>query len=131
MTGIVYCGTVGNEMRREYAAVGDVVNLAARLMSKADGEILLDEKTYSRLPDVIHKKLTKRTPMTLKGKEKPIVTYQFDSTHTVQADGRLASTLVDDVIDAELPIRLICREAFAGPLLYLTSDGPLKNIQVS
>jgi Adenylate and Guanylate cyclase catalytic domain len=127
--GIVYCGTVGNETRREYAAVGDVVNLAARLMSKADGEILVDEKTYSRLPDVIHKKLTKRPPMIVKGKEKPIVTYLFDSRHTVQADGRLASTLVDDVIDEELPIRQICRDAFAGPLLYLTSDTPLKHVQ--
>ena len=128
-SGIVYCGTVGNETRREYAAVGDVVNLAARLMSKADGEILLDEKTYSRLPEVIHKKLAKRPPMIVKGKDKPIVTYLFDSTHTVQADGRLASTLVDDVIDEELPIRQICRDAFAGPLLYLTSDAPLKNVQ--
>ena len=89
IVGIVYCGTVGNELRREYAAVGDVVNLAARLMSKANGEILLDEKTYSRLPSAIHKKLKKQPLMTVKGKDKPIVTYQFDATITVQEDGRL------------------------------------------
>ena len=58
-------------------------------MSKAKGEILLDEKTYSRLPEAIHRKLNKRPLMMVKGKDKPIVTYQFDSTITVQEDGKL------------------------------------------
>ena len=93
LLGIVYCGTVGNELRREYAAVGEVVNLAARLMSKANGEILLDEKTYSRLPEAIHRKLNKRPLMMVKGKDKPIVTYQFDATITVQEDGRLGECI--------------------------------------
>ena len=88
-TGVVYCGSVGNELRREYAAVGDVVNLAARLMSKANGEILLDEKTYCRLPEDVHKKLKKQPLMSVKGKDKLIVSYRFDSTDSVQEDGRL------------------------------------------
>eukprot|EP01039_Chlorochromonas_danica_P007106 gene7106-7858_t len=52
-TGNVYCGNVGSEIRREYAAVGDVVNLSARLMSKAHGGIYVDEATYARLPVLI------------------------------------------------------------------------------
>ena len=36
-TGDVFCGLCGSELRCEYSVVGDVVNLAARLMGKADG----------------------------------------------------------------------------------------------
>ena len=129
-TGIVYCGTVGNETRREYAVVGDVVNLSARLMSKAHGEILLDEKTYSRLPEIIHKKLKKQPLMVVKGKDKAIVTYLFDTTHSVQADGRLGAALVDLSIDVELPIRLICKDALLGPLGHLSPASAVKDIQV-
>lgn len=128
-TGVVYCGTVGNEVRREYAAVGDVVNLAARLMSKAKGEILLDETTYSRLPQDVHRKLRKQPPMAVKGKDKPITSYQFDSTHTVQEDGRLGASLVNSALDEELPIRQICKDAFMGPLNSLLSDVPAKDVQ--
>jgi class 3 adenylate cyclase len=128
-TGVVYCGTVGNELRREYAAVGDVVNLAARLMSKANGEILLDENTYSRLPESVHRKLTRQPLMAVKGKDKPIVSYQFDSTRTVQDDGRFGASLVNSSLDEELPIRQICKDAFMGPLTSLLSDAPAKEIQ--
>jgi class 3 adenylate cyclase len=127
-TGIVYCGNVGNEVRREYAAVGDVVNLAARLMSKAHGEILMDESTYHRLPEEVHRKLRKQPPMAVKGKDKPITSYQFDSTNTVQEDGRLGASLVDCALGEELPIRQICRDAFTGPLNTLLSDSPAKEI---
>lgn len=48
-TGSVYCGTVGSPMRREYVAIGRTVNLAARLMSKAKGRVLVDPVTYSKL----------------------------------------------------------------------------------
>eukprot|EP00002_Diphylleia_rotans_P015249 TRINITY_DN2957_c0_g1_i1.p1 TRINITY_DN2957_c0_g1~~TRINITY_DN2957_c0_g1_i1.p1 ORF type:complete len:1213 (+),score=188.06 TRINITY_DN2957_c0_g1_i1:1289-4927(+) len=44
-TGKVYVGLVGNQNRCEYAMVGDVVNMAARLMVAADGDILCDAAT--------------------------------------------------------------------------------------
>lgn len=45
-TGRAFCGTVGNQTRCEYTMHGVNVNLAARLMVKAD-TILCDEKTFT------------------------------------------------------------------------------------
>ncbi|RHY34254.1 hypothetical protein DYB32_001055 [Aphanomyces invadans] len=43
-----FCGSIGSAVRAEYAVVGDVINLAARLMSMAKpGEILCDDATHT------------------------------------------------------------------------------------
>ncbi|AMW03781.1 AAA family ATPase [Gemmatimonas phototrophica] len=63
-TGRVFCGAIGAESRREYAVVGRTVNLAARLMGKAQGAIVCDESTqqaahaiarFSPLPPLLAK----------------------------------------------------------------------------
>lgn len=47
------CGRMGGKIRSEYAMVGDVINLAARLMGKAKGRIVCDEVTHDLVRSVL------------------------------------------------------------------------------
>ena len=46
-TGRVFCGVKGNARRSEYGLLGASVNLAARLMQRADGLVLCEEDTVA------------------------------------------------------------------------------------
>ncbi|HEX3033945.1 MAG TPA: adenylate/guanylate cyclase domain-containing protein, partial [Thermodesulfobacteriota bacterium] len=46
-TGLVVVGSIGNDLRMDYTAIGDTINLASRLQSLADpGKILISENTH-------------------------------------------------------------------------------------
>ena len=70
-TGFVFAGNLGGHRRREYAVMGDEVNLTARLMSLAHpNQILISQNTAKRIEkDFI---LIENAPVRVKGKSKPI-----------------------------------------------------------
>lgn len=77
-TGKVVVGCIGGESRSDYTAVGEKVNLAARLCSAAvAGEIIVDEDTRSRTAMVAAFKGSEL--LTLKGFAQPVPAFQLKS----------------------------------------------------
>jgi class 3 adenylate cyclase/tetratricopeptide (TPR) repeat protein len=73
-TGTAYCGAVGDDARAEYTVIGDSVNMAARLMQRADGEILVEGRTFARARDTAT--FESLPPVMLKGKGAPVPVYR-------------------------------------------------------
>jgi adenylate cyclase len=69
--GYATLGAIGFEGRWDYAAIGTVTNLAARLCAEAiGGQILADRKTMAALDGAFQ--FDAMSPLTLKGFEKPV-----------------------------------------------------------
>jgi adenylate cyclase len=74
--GEVMAGTVGTSARMEYTVVGDSVNLAARLESRAaPGQILMSGETFARLNGSAHGRCLGRSPV--KGRDGEIETWEL------------------------------------------------------
>ncbi|MFH1686535.1 MAG: tetratricopeptide repeat protein [bacterium] len=75
--GPLFCGDVGARLRREYTVMGDGINLAARLMSKAAwGSILIDDRLRQRLSTTV---VTQPQTKALKGVGENVVCHRFCS----------------------------------------------------
>jgi adenylate cyclase len=73
-SGEEFVGNVGGGGYKDFTALGDVTNTAARLSSAAAaGEILVDSATYEAATD-LHPEAQRRE-LVLKGKSEPVVAY--------------------------------------------------------
>ena len=105
-TGVAYTGIVGGEQRCQYAAVGNRVNIAARIMMKAEwGEILVDEEiqknkqfNFQHKGDILYKGLEGKIPTyRLAGKN---VEYKQAFSGAMIGRGKEISKLIQIAIQA-------------------------------
>ena len=77
-TGPVIVGSIGDDLRMDYTAVGDTTNLAARIQQRAvSGDIWLSLETHNIIRDYFRD--TSLGEISLKGKERPESIYRLVS----------------------------------------------------
>ncbi len=79
--GYATLGAIGFEGRWDYAAIGKVTNLAARLCSEASaGQILVDQKTMARIEGSVDAEPV--GPLSLKGFSHPVPAFSIRNWHS-------------------------------------------------
>jgi len=73
-TGLVVVGELGTDLRVEYTAVGDAINMAARMEQNAPvGGVLISHDTYRHVRGVFD--VLPQPPLMVKGHAEPVQTY--------------------------------------------------------
>ena len=78
-SGLVVVGSIGDNLRMDYSAIGDTTNLAARLQQLAEpGTILVSESTTRLVQGAV--RLEALPPVEVKGKTEPVPIYKVVGT---------------------------------------------------
>jgi adenylate cyclase len=85
-SGEEFVGNVGGGGYKDFTALGDVTNTAARLTAKAaSGEVLVDKATYAAVADAYPQ--AERRELDLKGKDMRVESYAIAVTTEVVKEG--------------------------------------------
>ena len=123
-SGKVFCGSVGSSKRQEYAMVGDIVNLSARLMGVAktmDTGIVVDGTTRDYTSDLVE--YESLPSATVKGRDEPVVIAKpvsFKETLTDHHSHQNLPNILDEAnirrVEAMPEIPIVGRRAETGLL---------------
>jgi adenylate cyclase len=108
-TGRLFCGEYGGKARRHYSALGQAINLSARLMAVAGSEILCDAATFSSVHRQVCFSSLGNVP--LKGWPDPVPIYRPEAVLT-----RVKQEPERSLFGREMERRIL-REALAAAAL--------------
>lgn len=111
-TGLVVVGNIGSDLHMEYLAIGDTVNLAARMQSAAEpGTILVTENSYRLASSLFD--FEDGGKISVKGKGEPIQVYRVIGE-------RKGAVRVRGIAGLQSP--LVGRQRELSTLMQITSD---------
>jgi len=119
-TGHARVGRLGSDDSKDYTAIGDVVNLAARLQAKAGaGEILIDRESYARHAADFPQARSEQ--VSLKGFRDPVTAFRLHG----DANKPLASDAEENAGARRLSLGAIVFGILGAPCAIATLIGPL------
>jgi len=105
-TGLVVVGNIGSDLHVEYLAVGDTVNLAARMQSAADPNTILVSQNTARWAKHMFD-LESRGEIEVKGKAEPVPAFRVLNRKAIPESARGIEGLDSPIVGRDRELKLL------------------------